>query len=120
MKNIINQISAEEMRYYGNETDKLIEEVRNQEALKRLATDSQATGAAMILGMVSTVTHKDRPHTFNSASFSRPDLGYVGRYDKNHLVMFGEYIPLKSIFPWLVEMTPFGPNFGLEHGKELM
>ncbi len=118
-EDIINQISAEEMRYYGNETDKLIEEVRNQEAQKRLATDSQATGAAMILGVVSTVTHKDRPHTFNSASFSRPDLGYVGRYDKNHLVMFGEYIPLKSIFPWLVEMTPFGPNFGLEHGKEL-
>ncbi|MFN9720320.1 MAG: apolipoprotein N-acyltransferase [Planctomycetota bacterium] len=118
-EDIINQISAEEMRYYGNETDKLIEEVRDRAAQNRLATDAQATGAAMILGLVSTVTHRDRPHTYNSASFARPDLGYVGRYDKNHLVMFGEYIPLRTIFPWLIAMTPFGPNFGMDHGTEL-
>lgn len=117
-EDILAQVTAEEMRYYGNETDTLIREVRDEAAQRRLATDAQATGAAMLIGLVSTEIHKDRPRTYNSAAFSRPDLGYVGKYDKNHLVMFGEYIPLRSIAPWLADLTPFGPNFGLDHGTE--
>lgn len=30
----------------------------------------------------------------------------VGRYDKMHPVMFGEYIPLGRIWPWLYHLTP--------------
>jgi apolipoprotein N-acyltransferase len=34
---------------------------------------------------------------FNSASFITPDGNFAGRYDKMHLVPFGEYVPFKSI-----------------------
>ena len=55
----------------------------------------------------------------NSAAFIRPDLGYVGRYDKIHRVVFGEYIPLKNIFPWLHKLTPFGSNYGIDEGESV-
>jgi apolipoprotein N-acyltransferase len=31
--------------------------------------------------------------------------------------MFGEYIPLVDIFPWLRNLTPFGSSFGITAGK---
>ncbi len=35
---------------------------------------------------------------YNSADFIRPDGSFAGRYDKMHLVPFGEYTPYKSLF----------------------
>jgi apolipoprotein N-acyltransferase len=35
---------------------------------------------------------------YNSASFVAPDGSFVGRYDKMHLVPFGEYTPYKRLF----------------------
>ncbi|WP_348268605.1 apolipoprotein N-acyltransferase [Edaphobacter sp. DSM 109919] len=35
---------------------------------------------------------------FNSASFITPDGNFAARYDKMHLVPFGEYVPFKSLF----------------------
>ena len=35
---------------------------------------------------------------YNSADFITPDGRFVGRYDKMHLVPFGEYTPYKNLF----------------------
>jgi apolipoprotein N-acyltransferase len=47
---------------------------------------------------------------YNSASFFKPDGTYGGRYDKIHLVPFGEYVPYKSLFFFaghLLDNLPF-------------
>lgn len=38
--------------------------------------------------------------TYNSASVFAADGKYIGRYDKIHLVPFGEYVPYKRLFFW--------------------
>lgn len=78
---------------------------------------SQETGTAILFGVLTMQVTADDILQFNSAAFVRPDLGYVGRYDKIHRVVFGEYVPLKSVFPFLANFTPYG-SFGLTAGRE--
>ena len=50
---------------------------------------------------------------YNSASFFREDGSYGGRYDKVHLVPFGEYVPYKPLFFFagqLLQGLPFVPG----------
>ena len=85
-------------------------------ARELLANRSQEAGAAMMVGLLTEVAGKSGRERFNSAAFIRPDLGYVGRYDKMHRVLFGEYIPLRSVLPWLAKLTPFSAGFGIDAG----
>lgn len=93
-----------------------IERWRSEYARELLINRSQEAGAAMLVGMITEVASSDRIRRYNSAAFIRPDLGYVDRYDKAHRVIFGEYIPLRSVFPWLAKLTPFGAGFGIDAG----
>ena len=50
---------------------------------------------------------------YNSASFFKEDGSYGGRYDKIHLVPFGEYVPYRPLFFFaghLLEGLPFVPG----------
>jgi apolipoprotein N-acyltransferase len=44
---------------------------------------------------------------YNSAVLVNPKGDYVDRYDKMHLVPFGEYIPLPDVLPFLARFVPF-------------
>ena len=79
---------------------------------------AQEAGSAMIVGTMTEVAEKSARKRFNSATLVRPDLGYAGRYDKMHRVIFGEYIPLKNMIPWLENLSPYGAGFGLDAGEQ--
>ena len=68
-----------------------------------IGTLARQMDAPVIVGNIGVDQAADRRkgqrvETFNSASFIRPDGSFGGRYDKMHLVPFGEYTPYKQLF----------------------
>jgi apolipoprotein N-acyltransferase len=69
-----------------------------RQALSHLA---RTTGSAIIVGDNAAIPDPADRHgydLFNSADFIQPDGRFTGRYDKMHLVPFGEYVPYKAFF----------------------
>lgn len=64
-----------------------------------------------VLGIVS----EDEVHHYNSAVFVDHRGSLMGRYDKVHPVIFGEYVPFAKYFPWLYNLTPL--SGGLTAGR---
>jgi apolipoprotein N-acyltransferase len=57
--------------------------------------------------LASTIPDGNWRRRYNSAYLLDPGGRYVDRYDKMHLVPFGEYIPLRYIFPFFARLVPF-------------
>ena len=69
--------------------------------------DESGLGKPLMLGGTSSVD-LTLPHTpsYNSAALISPKGEVLDVYHKNHLVMFGEYIPLGEVFPSLYNFLP--------------
>ena len=61
---------------------------------------------AMLVGLDTWHYRADGLERFNSAAPSRGIRRTFGRYDKVHLVMFGEYIPFADRLTWLYSLSP--------------
>jgi len=84
-------------------------------ALAEMAPDPAARPHWLVGVDVSHARSLRRTDRYNSAAFVAPGGEIVGRYDKMHPVMFGEYVPLGETFPWLYSVTPL--SGGLSAGE---
>jgi len=86
----------------------LEEDITYYDSLSRLVKEDKVP---LLFG---AVTQRDGLY-YNSALLIAKDGGLAGRYDKVHLVPFGEYIPLRDVFPFLQTVVPIGD---IEAGKD--
>ncbi len=106
----ITYLNAEARKYW----------VRSREDFKRFRNFCVRNHAYLVTGSASMIETPyellAQQRRYNSAMVFRPDGGEPGRYDKIHLVYFGEIVPfrfgrLRPIYLWLNSLMPFtGPE----------
>jgi apolipoprotein N-acyltransferase len=79
-----------------------------------MASVAQADKAAMIVGAVGMDEDAaaQQYRIYNSAEVVGQDGSFVGRYDKIHLVPFGEYVPFRKLLFFVRKITQNLPDTG--------
>ncbi len=67
---------------------------------------ARALDTSLLLGVPTHHFGPEGVQRFNSAVFVDRSGGLLGRYDKTHLVLFGEYVPFANLLPWIQPLTP--------------
>ncbi len=82
---------------------------------------ARTSGAWVIAGAIGTpamsATAATATETFNSAALFNPAGELTARYDKIHLVPFGEYVPARSYFPFMDMLTKAVGEFQRGHSR---
>mgnify|MGYP001594260112 CR=1 FL=1 len=66
---------------------------------------ARTSGGALLFGSPSYAEDEGHINYMNSAFLLRPDGTLSGRYDKVHLVPYGEYVPLRRFFPFIGKLV---------------
>ena len=72
---------------------------------KMVAEVMKKAGAHLLLGSPAWEREAGELKFFNSAFLVSPEGALKGRYDKIHLVPYGEYVPLRQFFPFIDKMV---------------
>ncbi|HEY2785514.1 MAG TPA: apolipoprotein N-acyltransferase [Fimbriiglobus sp.] len=71
----------------------------------------------VLLGLNGYEWNGKRVVPSNTAILVDRDGDAQGRYDKMHLVPFGEYVPFRETFPWLQKFTPYKHDYSCRPGE---
>jgi len=77
--------------------------IPDQRLTKRLTALAKDTNSYLVVGSVGET--QDQQYLLNSALVLDPQGKVVGRYDKIHLVPFGEYVPLQKLLFFAKKLT---------------
>jgi apolipoprotein N-acyltransferase len=72
----------------------------------------------VLLGSGLEVWNGERILKFNTALLLEPDGTLGGRYDKMHLVPFGEYVPMKETLPFMKWFSPYTHDYSCTPGAK--
>jgi len=87
-------------------------DVRYDPASLLLVTNLVQGGVPILVGSMDYVLPYDGPIRYYNSSFLFETDGTISHgYDKQHLVMFGEYVPLERWLPFMKAMTPNMASF---------
>jgi apolipoprotein N-acyltransferase len=76
---------------------------------------AQELNTNLLLGGIALILAGEEQIYFNSVYHYDREGRFLDRYDKIHLVPFGEFTPLKRYFPFLANLVPY--EIGLTHGN---
>ena len=72
---------------------------------------AQTEHSSVVSGNIAYEQHGAASDMYNSAVFISPEGKLLGRYDKIHLVPFGEYVPYQNLFFFAGTLTKGVSNF---------
>jgi apolipoprotein N-acyltransferase len=77
-----------------------------------LVAMAQDTNSYLVIGSVGETQGAGQHQLLNSALVMDPHGNTVGRYDKIHLVPYGEYVPMQNLFSFASKLTREVGDFG--------
>ncbi len=79
--------------------------MHNTELTQMLIDGVRDTGTAFLFGSPFVIPEKSDYKYYNSAFVMTPEGNISGRYDKTHLVPFGEYVPFQKWLPFIGKLV---------------
>jgi len=76
-------------------------------------------GVPLLAGSMDVQWTDEGPLYFNSSLLFDAEGELLQKYDKQHLVLFGEYVPLADSLPFLKVLTPIQASFTAGSGPEV-
>jgi len=90
-----------------------------RDPVSNVARQNQSWVIAGSIGVRNAMEAPGQPtQVFNSAALVGPSGEWVGRYDKVHLVPFGEYVPFPRLFAFASGLTNAVGDFGRGASRE--
>ncbi|MCX6996293.1 MAG: apolipoprotein N-acyltransferase [Kiritimatiellaeota bacterium] len=89
----------------------LPDDVRTSTNSYAVVRDLVTNGTPIFLGSMDTEWRDNQPVYYNSSFLFDTQGRLAQSYDKRHLVIFGEYVPLQGLLPFIALLTPIEASF---------